>query len=143
MKIYEMQKVGRWEPRETTEEENAYLSAWGKIKAYIKENFNHFNEEKRFDLPHHVYHKTALFVEPDGTAYIARGSHGWPFDDFVDNPHVGIDSGYGSVFLPDKKSHLSSVTYSIIKDVVDNWRELKNAIAELEDNIDWIKNFEA
>lgn len=143
MNIYKIGCNG-WEQTQTTKEEEAYFDAWLKIRDWVKHNVDiEIEEPIEIKLPHNFYHKTLFGVTPKKEAYILRGSHGWGYDDYVDWPNGGYGSGYGKLDTENNPDHLSSITMDIIKEVVDNWPNLKNQLKQRLTKLDSLFSFEA
>lgn len=99
-----------------TEREKAILNAWNKISEYVKENYTGvFENGVFFEWKHEVYYKIAFGVTEDGVAYIARGSHGWNYDEYS--------------FHPDKKRpYFKNGVIRDAKEVIDDWQKIKSIL---------------
>lgn len=99
-----------------TERENAILNAWNKISEYVKENYTEvFENGILFEWKHEVYYKIAFGVTEDGIAYIARGSHGWGYDDYCFHPYK-------------KQPYFKNGVIGNAVEVIDDWQKIKSIL---------------
>ena len=101
----------------------AIMSAWSKIRTYVKENYsNVFTNEVRFRWKHEVYGWKEFGVTPDGIAFIVKGSHGTS----------AMNEYY---YHPTKPMGYEFTKLNSVEAVVNDWQTIKkilNALAEKE-----------
>lgn len=96
--------------------ETAILSAWNKISEYVKENYTGvFTNGVFFEWKHEVYYKIAFGVTKDGVAYIAKGSHGWAYDDYICHPNH-------------EPPYFKNAVIGNAEEVIQDWQKIKGIL---------------
>lgn len=96
--------------------EEAILNAWTKIAEYVKKNYTDvFLNGISFEQKHEVYYKIAFGVTKDGIAYIARGSHGWLYDDYIFHPNH-------------KPPYFKNAVINNAEEVIQDWQIIKEIL---------------
>lgn len=99
-----------------TERESAILNAWNKISEYVKENYTGvFENGILFEWKYEVYYKIAFGVTKNGIAYIARGSHGWAYDDYCFHPY-------------EKQPYFKNGVIRNTEEVINDWQKIKSIL---------------
>lgn len=107
----------------------AIMNAWGKIQAYVKENYNGvFSKEIRFKWKHEIYGWTEFGVTSNGTAFIVTGSH-------------GTDNLNDWFYHPTITKTYEHKRLSVTEDVINDWQTIKEKLKSLGDKENALYNF--